>query len=68
LQSQFKPPLVEAEEKSVLLRSKEEAINMFKQQVLQLNNPRATETLERLKKEIKVKSQQAKGKNLDITK
>ena len=41
---------------------------MFKQQVLQLNNPRASDMLDRLKKEIKAKAQQARGKNLDITK
>ena len=56
MQTQFRPPLVEAEEKSLLNHAKEEAITMFKQQVLQLNNSRATEMLDRLKKEIKGKS------------
>lgn len=68
IHNQFRPPLVEVEEKAVLNHAKEEAIAMFKQQVLQLNNPRASDMLERLKKEIKGKAQQAKGKNLEITK
>jgi hypothetical protein len=34
MQTQFRPPLVEAEEKSLLNHAKEEAITMFKQQVL----------------------------------
>jgi hypothetical protein len=57
LNLQFKPPLVEAEEKILLKKMKEEAISMFKGQVIQMANPRANETLERLKKELKAKAQ-----------
>jgi hypothetical protein len=38
---QFKPPIVEVEEKVLLKRVKEDAINMFKGQVIQMANPRA---------------------------
>ena len=34
VQTQFKPPLVERDEKAILMKSKEESIHLFKQQVL----------------------------------